>query len=143
MCTTAELVGGVIDNAKLTVLSTVIQRTLKQLADHTTTVIVLGPLPRPRGEQDGIAWEKTAAYHLERAVKKVVEKLEKEHTGVVFKFVPLGRYLTKKQKKRHVIRSECSVWYRADGIHLNEEGYSKIADAEHLPVWIRFGGQCK
>ena len=56
------------------------------------------------------------------------------------KYVTLGRCLTKKATGRYAITEDVlTEWYRPDGVHLNREGYSKIADAMHPPVWIRFG----
>ena len=94
-------------------------------------IIVLGPLPRPGGQEEGIAWERTASYHMERAMKKEVDQMD----GV--SMTTLGRGLTKKLYGRHSMRRECNVWFR-DGVHPNRQGYKKLE--ELLPVWLRFGG---
>ena len=114
-----------------------LRRIMGRVASCATGVVILGPLARPDGELRGIAWEKTAAFHLERRTMKMAMKLA-ETMNV--KYVTLGRCLTKKAIGRHAITEDVfTEWYRPDGIHLNGEGYSKIADAMHLPVWIRFG----
>ena len=48
--------------------------TLKFLAAKgPASIVVLGPLPRLNGQSSGLAWERTASYHQERATKKAVE----------------------------------------------------------------------
>ena len=106
------------------------------MASCATGVVILGPLARPDGELRGIAWEKTAAFHLERQTLKMAMKLAETWN---IKYVILGRCLTKKGTGRHAFTGDVTAWYKRDGIHLNSEGYSKIADAMHLPVWIQFG----
>ena len=98
-------------------------------------VVILVPLARPDGELRGVAWEKTAAFHLERRTMKA----SRNQAGITsVKYVILGRCLTKKQNGRHAITEGCSEWYQPDGVHLSDAGYRKLADAIHLPVWIKF-----
>ena len=48
--------------------------TLKFLAAKgPASIVVLGPHPRLHGESSGLAWERTASYHMERATNKAVE----------------------------------------------------------------------
>ena len=128
-----------IDPYTLQKIGFAVTSTIKRIAAATDHVVVLGPLPRPDGDLAGIAWEKTAAYHLERTAKKVVDELnERQELRTRLTFVPLGRCLTKKQGGRHAVREECSRWYCDDRIHLNRAGYEKISDAEYLPLWLEF-----
>ena len=138
---------GSIEPTHLNICGIKIRQMIGQLLTSTDKILVLGPLPRPDGDMppDDRAWEKTAAFHLERTAKKTIEALSKQLGGEKqLKFVPLGRCLTVKyaidsnSKRRHSIRPECRRWYTWDGIHLNESGYLKIGDAEHLPVWWCF-----
>ena len=129
---------GNIDPEQLEFCGMNVKWTIQRLLNHASRVVVLGPLPRLDGDLPGIAWEKTAAFHLERSVKRVVEAFVEQEGSVRVKFVPLGRYLTKKQGGRHAMRMECAEWYRDDRVHLSRAGYKKIADAEHLPVWLNF-----
>lgn len=129
---------GSISSETLEQIGQRIRRTLVRLTSRTSSLVVLGPLPRPDGELAGVAWEKTAAFHLERTTKRVVEALAEQQEGAAVQFVPLGRYLTKKQGGRHAVRAECQCWYQDDRVHLNSSGYQKLADAEHLPVWLQF-----
>ncbi|KAF0309731.1 hypothetical protein FJT64_019190 [Amphibalanus amphitrite] len=46
--------------------------------------------------------------------------------------------LTKKLWKRAHCVSDCKQWYKLDQIHINPEGFRKMAAAEGLPSWIRF-----
>ena len=137
---------GSIEPTNLDLCGIKIRQIIWQLRASTDKILVLGPLPRPDGDipPDDKVWEKTAAYHLERAAKKTIEALSEQLRGEErLQFVPLGRCLTmkcaidKKSKRRHSIRPECRRWYKQDGIHLNESGYMKIGDAEHLPVQWR------
>ena len=130
---------GVIDKAKNQLYGINIRKALQRLLTRTSTVIVLGPLPRLDGELPGVAWEKSAAFHLERTVKRMVEDLAEQQTDAKVVFVPLGRCITKKMGGRHSVRVECAEWYKRDWIHLNRSGYAKLTDAMHLPIWIRFG----
>ena len=129
---------GSISPEELEICGILIRKTIKRLLTRTNRVLILGPLPRPDGDLPGLAWEKTAAYHLERTAKRVVEDMLERREGEHLKFVPLGRCLTKKQGGRHSVRIECAQWYREDGVHLNAAGYEKLGDAMHLPVWLRF-----
>lgn len=130
---------GSIEADKLQLISLYIRRVIQQLLSRTDSVVVLGPLPRLDGDASGLAWEKTAAFHLERTAKKVVEEiLDRQEGGACIKFVPLGRYLTKKERGRHSVRAECAEWFRDDWVHLSQSGYRKLSEAEHLPVWLKF-----
>ena len=88
--------------------------------------LILGPLPR-FGIDRMLPWEHTAAYKLDRKVKEVANEAE---------FVSLGKALTKKLRRRHVIVEECRDWFRTDGVHLSREGYHKVAQVALFPGWL-------
>ena len=119
-----------------------LKRIIEKAAPRATSLVILGPLARPAGELEGNAWEKTAAFHLERRTLKMTREVA-EKLGITINYVTLGRGLTKKREGRHAITSACYDWYRRDGVHLHSEGYAKLADALHLPVWLRISGQDK
>ena len=123
---------GLIDDEVLRRMSQYIHSVISYLKGKgPQCIIVLGPLPRPGGHEEGIAWERTASYHMERTTKKEVDEMD----GV--SMTTLGRGLTKKLCGRHSMRRECNIWFR-DGVHPNRQGYKKLE--ELLPVWLRFGG---
>ena len=132
--------GSNLDPGLMSTCSLNVQRTVEMLLTRTQRILVLGPLPRLDGDLAGLAWEKTAAFHLERAAKRAVEAVAANHTEARIQFVPLGRCLTKKQGGRHCVRPECAGWFRGDLVHLSLSGYEKLADAQHLPIWVRLGG---
>ncbi|KAF0288371.1 hypothetical protein FJT64_013246 [Amphibalanus amphitrite] len=82
------------------------------------------------GEILPVQWEDTAAYAAERHLKHTMPR--------EVDFVPVGRQLTKKLWKRAHCVSNCKQWYELDQIHINPEGFRKMAAAEGLPSWIRF-----
>ena len=101
-------------------------RRIQRRADF---VLLFGPLPRLAGELDGVAWEATAAYHLERTLKREVV----EERSIL---IPMGRALTRKiSRNRHGLKN-CEAWFKRDRVHLTAEGYRKIADSNALPVWL-------
>ena len=61
-------------------------RRIQRRADF---VLIFGPVPRLAGELDAVAWEATAAYHLERTLKR--EVMEERSM-----LIPMGRALTRK-----------------------------------------------
>ncbi|KAF0292021.1 hypothetical protein FJT64_009915 [Amphibalanus amphitrite] len=124
---------GFIDGEVLEQMSRDIRQLLDVLKEKgPKMIIILGPLPRLCAHVDGIAWERTASYHMERATKRTVDQTEGAS------MTTLGRSLTKKKFGRHSVRSECGMWFKDDGVHLNQCGYRKLD--ELLPVWLRFGG---
>ncbi|KAF0290294.1 hypothetical protein FJT64_011510 [Amphibalanus amphitrite] len=113
----------------LTAIGLLAEVLVKRLRSHTSSVLLLGPLPRLAGEVIGTTWEATAAYHLERTLLKA-------QLDPVARVLPLGRALTRKMgRKRHGLMG-CNRWYQQDGIHLNRDGYEKVADAGSFPVWL-------
>ena len=97
------------------------------------SVVVFGPIARPVSEVMPVQWEETAAF---RAERRLLQFLPRD-----VKLVPLGRQLTKKMRRRHYCVSDCLQWYRPDGVHLNPEGYSKVAQYEKFPEWVRLHGR--
>ena len=127
---------GAIDEDVLMRMSQDIRAVISILEERgARSIVVLGPLPRPNAHKEGIAWEKTASYHMERTTKKVLDAMATS-VSCVLSFVTLGRALTKKLTGRHSVRRECRAWYHADAVHPNSDGYDKLADM--IPVWLRF-----
>ena len=106
-------------------LEAVIRVVLSTLRE-TSEPVVLGPLPRFWVDRLS-PWEHTAAYKLDRKVR--------EAAGA--DFISLGKTLTKKLRRRHVVVEECRQWFANDGIHLSPEGYQKVAGAALFPPWLR------
>ena len=115
--------------------------TLETIADHAIDVtldlmplaeqvVVLGPLPRPDGEVMNNRWERTAAYKLDRLLKRQLP------TGVVCVH-SLGRLLLRKYHQRYSVTPECDEWFRDDRIHPAASGYAKLEEAERFPAWLR------
>ena len=98
-------------------------------------VTVLGPLPRPSGEVAGCRWETTASYHLERRLKHALPP--------EVRLVPLGRQLLRRADGRYCVTPECATSFRRDGVHLASEGYSRVADALQLPIWLHLNAAFK
>ena len=90
--------------------------------------VVLGPLPRFVNDRL-LPWEHTAAYKLDRKVREAAEEGGDE-------FRSLGKSLTKKQRRRHVVLEDCREWFATDGIHLSPAGYRKVAQAGLFPKWL-------
>ena len=97
---------------------------VKEMAEE---VWILGPIARLSSEVLPVQWEDTAAFAMER---RLLHSLPK---GV--NFVPVGRQLTKKMRRRPHCVSDCGQWYGGDGVHLNSEGYEKVAKLDRLPEW--------
>ncbi|KAF0301930.1 hypothetical protein FJT64_025935 [Amphibalanus amphitrite] len=127
--------------SRLTGLPSASDKTLLRMSGNATevtdallgiaeAVIVLGPVVRLDGEILPVQWEDTAAYAAERHLKHTLPR--------EVDFVPVGRQLTKKLWKRAHCVSDCKQWYELDQIHINPEGFRKMAAAEGLPSWIRF-----
>ena len=93
-------------------------------------VVVLGPIARLSSEALPVQWENTAAFALERRLLHTLPR------GA--DVVPLGRQLTKKLQRRPHCVSDCFQWYKRDGVHLNTEGYQKLAKMDRLPEWVEF-----
>ena len=89
--------------------------------------VLLGALPRFYVDRLW-AWEDTAAYLLDRKV------CEAAHVG---EFVSLGKSLTKKLCRKHVLVDDCERWFLQDGIHLSPSGYAKVSQVEKFPQWLR------
>ncbi|KAF0295115.1 hypothetical protein FJT64_007247 [Amphibalanus amphitrite] len=127
--------GRISDELNLQVKVSVRETLLRLSEKQPAAIIVLGPLPRPGGQVSGLAWEKTASSHQERATKEAIESA-KDLLHCPATLVLLGRALTKKSGGRHSVTAECQgAWYKPDGVHLNAAGYAKMADL--LPVWLR------
>ena len=109
------------------VLQKTVVRCVAALAAAAERVILLGPLPRFATDA-GKPWERTAAYHLERHVGHWISDLGMPNVSQV----DLGRRLTHRVKKRHVVNS--SKEFRSDGLHLSEYGYHKIS--AKVPEWL-------
>ena len=105
------------------------QRVVARLLDETNEVTVLGPLPRPSADLIDLRWEDSGSYQLDRAL---YHRLPRGAT-----FVPLGRQLTKKEHKKHVLTRSCLMWYRYDRTHLSTAGYKKLANARSWPSWLQ------
>ena len=118
-----------LDNEKLAAIERTAKVVIARLREKADDVLVFGPLPRPAGEALGVTWEYTVAYHLERTLLKMKRG----------KFIPLGRNLTRKMgRNRHGLLGS-QQWFLPDGVHLSPEGYDRLADAIHLPVWVTIG----
>ena len=126
---------GRTDDNLLADISLDLRSVVLKLADAgAQSVILFGPLPRFGAHLDGIAWEKTASYKMERMSMKTLNATAKL-LGCPVYFVAMGRQLTKKMFGRHSVRESCREWFR-DEVHLNATGYAKVADV--MPVWLRF-----
>ena len=127
---------------RTTRLPSISETKLEAVADHAQKVmdvamreagvVVLGPIARLSGEVLPTKWESTAAYALER---RLIHTLPR---GGGANFVPVGRQLTKKLRRMPHCVSDCLQWYKRDGVHLNTEGYQKVAKMDRLPEWIEF-----
>ena len=107
-------------------LEATIRDVLAAYREVAAGVVVLGPLPRFAHDRF-LPWEHTAAYKLDRKVKEATTKEE---------FHSLGKALTMKLKRRHVVRDECADWFSVDGVHLTPAGYRKVAAADSFPKWL-------
>ena len=102
---------------------------VQRLRAHTGEVIILGPLPRLKGEVTGGLWNSTAAYKLERT-------LLRNGPGNLATLVTLGRLLTRKIGRKRNGLLGCERWFHHDRVHLSREGYAKLAGAEAFPDWL-------
>ena len=126
---------GIKDDDHLAGIALDLRSVVLKLAEAgAQSVVILGPLPRFRAHLDGIAWEKTASYKMERMSMKTLYATGKQLECPVY-FAAMGRQLTKKMFGRHSVRESCREWFR-DDVHLNATGYAKVADV--MPVWLRF-----
>ena len=101
-----------------TTLRGAVERCVASLAAAAGHVLLLGPLPRFLNDS-GKVWEKTPAYHLERHIAYWVAEMALSNVTQV----ELGRRLTHRKKKRHVVNS--SREFKRDGLHLSELGYRR------------------
>ncbi|KAF0304028.1 hypothetical protein FJT64_024070 [Amphibalanus amphitrite] len=90
-----------------------VERCTATLADVADRVVLLGPLPRFVHDA-GRPWERTAAYHLERHISHWLREMARPDISQV----ELGRRLTHRVKKRHVVNS--AKEFNRDGLHLTE-----------------------
>ncbi|XP_043199138.1 uncharacterized protein LOC122368890, partial [Amphibalanus amphitrite] len=88
-----------------------VERCTATLADVADRVVLLGPLPRFVHDA-GRPWERTAAYHLERHISHWLREMARPDISQV----ELGRRLTHRVKKRHVVNS--AKEFNRDGLHL-------------------------
>ena len=96
-------------------------------------VYILGPLPRLSREEMGVTWESTAAYHLERALKK-------RHFGDTVAFIRLGRALTRKiTHSRSGLCEGCLEWFSKSRALISPEGYQKLSPL--LPKWLKIASE--
>ena len=112
-------------------LERIMRDTIVMAHSAAPSVVVLGPLPRMACDRL-LPWEHTAAFFLDRKTKEATDE-------VGGTFVSLGRGLTKKQRNRHVVKPECDCWFMPDGIHLSQQGYSKLGERSNFPAWLRLG----
>lgn len=102
-------------------------RCVTALAAAAERVILLGPLPR-FVKDAGKPWERTAAYHLERHIGYWIRDMGAPNVSQV----ELGRRLTHRVKKRHVVNN--SKEFQSDGLHISTHGYKKIS--AKVPEWL-------
>ena len=102
---------------------------VRRLRQHADRVLLLGPLPRLAGEIEGCTWEGTAAYHLERTLLKA-------DLGDGVTLAELGRALTRKMGRKRRGLKGTRDWYKPDRVHLSQDGYVKVEEATHFPVWL-------
>ena len=105
------------------------QRVVARLLEETDDVTILGPLPRPSADLIDLRWEDSGSYQLDRAL---YHRLPRSAT-----LVPLGRQLTQKDQKKHVLKRSCLTWFRQDRTHLSPAGYKKLAKARSWPSWLQ------
>ena len=98
--------GRISDELNLQVKVSVRETLLRLSEKQPAAIIVLGPLPRPDGQVSGLAWEKTASYHQERAAKEAIQSAE-DLLHCPATLVLLGRALNKKSGGRHSVTAEC------------------------------------
>ena len=91
-----------------------------------STPVLLGALPRFFMDRL-LPWEHTAAYLPDRKVCEVADADE---------FISMGKSLTKKLGKRHVVVDDCARWFGDDGLHLSPAGYAKVSLVKKLPQWF-------
>ena len=115
----------------LSAIGTTAQAVSRRLRPGSDEIVVLGPLARLSGEILCAKWETTAAYHLERTLSRLDD----------CKFVPLGRALTRKMGKKKNGLKGCEQWYKPDGVHLSDEGYSKVVGVGAFPTWIALSAE--
>lgn len=120
---------GRIDSAQLDTIAQSVHRAASLLQAGNKRLVVLGPLPRFEYEIPERPWETSAAYHLERTIKRALPESAQ--------FVPLGRLLAKRMGRRIVFGRDCQVWYRPDGVHLSRAGYDKLMESALLPIWMK------
>ena len=87
-------------------------------AIHTVAreMLILGPLPRLMDL--GRPWEQTPAYHLERQLRRLVDKSDD------VTFLQLGRQLCTRKRSRHVVQDV--DLFKEDGTHLSGKGYARL-----------------
>ena len=103
-------------------------------------VVIVGPLPRPLHDE-GLQWERTRAYQLERALLRRVAGFR------ACRVVPLGRQLTamsrtsertqngrpgtrgghpRRARGVHIVKRDLGYW-APDGVHLVNAGYGRLS----------------
>ena len=107
-------------------------------------VYIVGPTPRPRVDGQSV-WEDTRAWKLERHFAEMLREQGDVSPGrKLGKLVAVGRRLCTRQrgavmhqgKPQDVYRVDKGM-FRADGVHLTEDGYRRVSD--RLPWWLRCG----
>ena len=98
-------------------------------------MVLLGPLPRPVHD-DGICWEDTAAFRLDRALCTLVrERLAAKGAS----FVQCGRTVCRRAyngRKKRSCEVDISLFDR-DRVHLNATGYAQVAC--RMPEGVQVG----